>query len=1066
MKSKILKSLYSPISEEHEKALIGDNLNDIPICINPFEYVGLGEFLPEQQKLVPTFLELERTPHTTSLRPIFDVFSGDILEYVDVPIEAVSQSSGDADMFGIVGPEVSLKFKNLRKDQEKTDFGPFLEPLNSGIGLLSSPMQSESIDETNSLVSLPDAPEFTPTRIQPDTFESEQDLSTSKAIFDEYSIDTFDIDVPNPAMKFTFKLDAFQIRSVYRLERNEIVFVSAPTASGKTFVAQYAIALSRSRKMKSIYTSPIKALSNQKFRDFKQCFGDVGIITGDVTINREASILIMTTEILRSMLYKGSDLLRDVDSVVFDECHYISDSERGVVWEESIILMPPHVNMVFLSATIPNSMEIASWIAKTKNKDVYIQYHKERPVPLVNCVYSNKKVYELMGSDKVFKDKEFSTAQKSFGGSENQNVLFRKEFWKSIIKTFKSADLLPCLMFSFSKKNCERFAEFAKDDDLINKEEKMHILRFFESSIKKIRPEDRQLPQVKMIKDLLSCGIGVHHGGMLPILKEIVEILLAEGYVKFLFCTSTFAMGINVPARSCAFTSLEKFNGKDFVLLTPTEYVQMSGRAGRRGLDTKGNAILIISNEFPPKEFLKNVFRGDVEQLSSQFQVTFKMVLSLLRIQSISLTEILRRSLSANAVQSQIPRLQIEREKALKSIENEKLYDCIVKAQINPRSKVLLGDIEDIDHVGSNFSYIVNTLKSLSSSIITAYENNGKSKLKISSDYFYVVLKPHPILVYSPVPSNNDSITFKNFNSHDSVNIAHNILKQGGLLAVFSKDDLKNSYVPISKLFNINSGKTLSENEAKHREYTNLMIESACFQCTKISDHFRESNTRQKLYRTIKEIDDQMKDESLHFKPMLDSTLSFLKRYNYITDDNVLLLKGRAAVELGSCDLIIATELLVNNYYDKLSIEEIAGLVSMFSIRKSSEKDIPEMAIGDPLFIEKYKYASEIANQAYNDLIEHRIEVEDDYVKTSVNPIAIQSVYRWAKGAPFCEIMNKGSDFAEGDFVRFVHCTNEILQSYSRAARVIGNEELSKKFEAASVCIKRDIIFAGSLYFD
>ena len=348
MKSKILKSLYSPISEEHEKALIGDNLNDIPICINPFEYVGLGEFLPEQQKLVPTFLELERTPHTTSLRPIFDVFSGDILEYVDVPIEAVSQSSGDADMFGIVGPEVSLKFKNLRKDQEKTDFGPFLEPLNSGIGLLSSPMQSESIDETNSLVSLPDAPEFTPTRIQPDTFESEQDLSTSKAIFDEYSIDTFDIDVPNPAMKFTFKLDAFQIRSVYRLERNEIVFVSAPTASGKTFVAQYAIALSRSRKMKSIYTSPIKALSNQKFRDFKQCFGDVGIITGDVTINREASILIMTTEILRSMLYKGSDLLRDVDSVVFDECHYISDSERGVVWEESIILMPPHVNMVLL----------------------------------------------------------------------------------------------------------------------------------------------------------------------------------------------------------------------------------------------------------------------------------------------------------------------------------------------------------------------------------------------------------------------------------------------------------------------------------------------------------------------------------------------------------------------------------------------------------------------------------------------------------------------------------------------------------------------------------------------
>ncbi|CAN0357197.1 unnamed protein product, partial [Ectocarpus sp. 12 AP-2014] len=215
------------------------------------------------------------------------------------------------------------------------------------------------------------------------------------AVTELLDVSDFDALVPRPAHRFPFTLDGFQKQAVARLERAECVFVSAHTSAGKTVVAEYAVAMAQQHMTRAIYTSPIKALSNQKYRDFKTRFGDVGLITGDVSINPEASCLIMTTEILRSMLYRGADLIRDIEWVIFDEVHYVNDSERGVVWEEVIIMLPEHANMIFLSATTPNTVEFCDWIGRTKRKPVHVITTTYRPVPLEHHLLAGNELHPV-----------------------------------------------------------------------------------------------------------------------------------------------------------------------------------------------------------------------------------------------------------------------------------------------------------------------------------------------------------------------------------------------------------------------------------------------------------------------------------------------------------------------------------------------------------------------------------------------------------------------------------------------------------------------------------------------
>jgi antiviral helicase SKI2 len=563
-------------------------------------------------------------------------------------------------------------------------------------------------------------------------------------------MDNFHELVPEMAKTWPFELDTFQKEAVYHLESGDSVFVAAHTSAGKTVVAEYAIALAAKHMTKAIYTSPIKALSNQKFRDFRNVFDDVGILTGDVQISPEASCLIMTTEILRSMLYRGADLIRDVEFVIFDEVHYVNDLERGVVWEEVIIMLPEHVTLILLSATVPNTHEFASWVGRTKKKDIYVISTPKRPVPLEHYLWAGKEMLKIVDSEKRFIEKGWKTAndilsgrdkikeqqvaetqtqaqqrggtarggrsgnargapnqrggQQQRGGAQQrgrgqpatrgQGNIARtgrgggrttaaqdRNIWVHLVSYLRKENLLPCCIFVFSKKRCEENADSLSNQDFCTAAEKSAIHMIIEKSIARLKPEDRILPQIRRLRELLSRGVAVHHGGLLPIIKEIVEILFAKTLVKVLFATETFAMGLNLPTRTVVFSGYRKHDGREFRNLLPGEYTQMAGRAGRRGLDTVGSVIIVTSGktEAPPAGELRQMILGDPTKLRSQFRLTYNMILNLLRVEALKIEEMIKRSFSENATQALLPQhaKQVELSEAnLSKIRREPCEIC------------------------------------------------------------------------------------------------------------------------------------------------------------------------------------------------------------------------------------------------------------------------------------------------------------------------------------------------------------------------------------------------------
>lgn len=563
--------------------------------------------------------------------------------------------------------------------------------------------------------------------------------------------------VPDMAREWPFELDTFQKEAVYHLENGDSVFVAAHTSAGKTVVAEYAIALAAKHMTKAIYTSPIKALSNQKFRDFRIEFDDVGILTGDVQISPESSCLIMTTEILRSMLYRGADLIRDVEFVIFDEVHYVNDMERGVVWEEVIIMLPEHVTLILLSATVPNTYEFASWVGRTKKKDIYVISTLKRPVPLEHYLWSGKSMHKIVDSNKRFIEKGWKEADDILSGRDKQKAQKAAEaqaqsqaarggqqgrgrgqgnaraggprgggqgrggpqggpggrgrgqpanrgtgniartgrgggrttaaqdrnVWVHLVQHLRKENLLPACVFVFSKKRCEENANSLSNQDFCTATEKSAIHMIIEKSLARLKPEDRALPQILRLRELLGRGVAVHHGGLLPIMKEIVEILFARTLVKVLFATETFAMGLNLPTRTVVFSGFRKHDGKSFRDLLPGEYTQMAGRAGRRGLDTVGFVIIVTSgrDEAPPAGALRRMMLGDPTKLRSQFRLTYNMILNLLRVEALKIEEMIKRSFSENATQALLPehekQVQLS-EASLSKIKREPCTYCDV----------------------------------------------------------------------------------------------------------------------------------------------------------------------------------------------------------------------------------------------------------------------------------------------------------------------------------------------------------------------------------------------------
>jgi superfamily II RNA helicase len=494
----------------------------------------------------------------------------------------------------------------------------------------------------------------------------------------------------NPNEYFLFELSEFQCKAINAIYNEDHILVTAHTGSGKTVPAEFAIEYFIKKGLKVIYTGPIKALCNQKYHDFKTKFPHIsfGILTGDIKHNPTADVLIMTTEILRNTLFKKKmqtdekmplmfemDMDSELGAVVFDEVHYISDPERGAVWEQSILLLPPSVQLILLSATMDKINVFAKWIEDEKNKQcditgdpykkVQIASTDHRIVPLNHYMWltmHDKQLNQLLkdgganlpqllekaeGESRfpfvdIISPKGCFDEENYYKISKLKSIIDNRKAWvkrqqvlNQLIKQLLAKDMLPAIFFVFSKRNVEKCAKeiqislFEKDDDTPNqiKKECDHLLRSKLSNHK----EYMSLPEYNTLLPLLMKGIAIHHAGMMPILREMVEFLFEKKYIKVLFATETFAVGINMPAKTVVFTDISKFDGHGMRYLKGYEYTQMAGRAGRRGIDTVGH-VIHCNNLFdmPTTSEYRKMLTGPPQALQSSFKISFHLVLNII----------------------------------------------------------------------------------------------------------------------------------------------------------------------------------------------------------------------------------------------------------------------------------------------------------------------------------------------------------------------------------------------------------------------------------------------------
>ena len=447
---------------------------------------------------------------------------------------------------------------------------------------------------------------------------------------------------------FPFTLDEFQHRAISALEAGRSVVVCAPTGSGKTLVGEYAIYRAIARGRRVFYTTPLKALSNQKLRDFRAMFGfdQVGLLTGDISINRDAPVLVMTTEIFRNMLY-GTPIgevgtsLTGVEAVVLDECHYMNDRQRGTVWEESIIYCPPEIQLVALSATVANSDQLTDWIHQVHGPTELI-YSDFRPVPLSFHFCNPKGLFPLLDDSQKRINPRLKPKGGKMSGKMGGNQRAPKQDTPTlgyVLSQLQQRDMLPAIYFIFSRRNCDQAVDQVRNFSLVNAQEAAQLKQQIDDFLQR-NPEAGRAGQVEP----LYRGIAAHHAGVLPAWKGLVEELFQQGLIKVVFATETLAAGINMPARTTVISSLSKRTDMGHRLLNASEFLQMAGRAGRRGMDVQGY-VVTVQTQFEGAREASYLATAGADPLVSQFTPSYGMVLNLLQTHSLEETqELIERS--------------------------------------------------------------------------------------------------------------------------------------------------------------------------------------------------------------------------------------------------------------------------------------------------------------------------------------------------------------------------------------------------------------------------------------
>ncbi|XP_075982834.1 superkiller complex helicase subunit twister [Anticarsia gemmatalis] len=949
--------------------------------------------------------------------------------------------------------------------------------------------------------------------------------------------------IKDMAHTYPFELDVFQKQAILKLEEGHHVFVAAHTSAGKTVVAEYAIAMSRRNCTRAIYTSPIKALSNQKYNDFNKLFGEVGLLTGDLQINATAPCLVMTTEILRSMLYCGSDVTRDLEFVIFDEVHYINNAERGYVWEEVLILLPAHVSIVMLSATVPNTLQFADWVGRTKKRKVYVVSTPKRPVPLCHYLYTgtggkskNERFmvvdqegnFQLRGYNeavaaKKAKENDFKKNFGPKGGKTYLNPKAEQTMWVAFIDHLKQKDKLPVVAFTLSRNRCDQNAENLMSVDLTTAKEKGHIRSFFQKCLQRLKEPDRRLPQVIRLQRVLENGIGVHHSGILPLLKEIVEMLFQQGFVKILFATETFAMGVNMPARTVVFDETTKYDGLQRRTLAPAEYIQMAGRAGRRGLDDTGTVIILCKMGVPDLVTLKGMMLGIPQKLSSQFRLTYAMILSLLRAATVSVEGMMQRSfrefnqiiqadnyrkqlqlaekeysekcstpLAAHLaplatfydtaamyidVLNEIMPILLNQSKVAKELTPGKVLIVSAGPYINqlgvllnnngPRQtpyKVLVLNTAVADNTKYNFDVDENWYRILSFSAM--YDSIGTEESTM--DHTILCIAPKNIVAITKTNLKIDPKViiddwerrqiprFKDAPVGSSCASAVQELSRMSHAVCSGATTLE--HVSLTQSLSITTGEILQSLDKMNKCMADLQEQKKSTDIANFKSEFAIVYERKMTERKRDKYKRLLSFENLALYPDYQRRLMVLRELSYIDEHDSVILKGRVACGMGTNELIIS-ELVFRNVFTDKTPAEIAALLSCFVFQARTQVELTGLTD---------KLTEGVA--AIEEIDRELTQIESKYMvgqfegqAERLNFGLVRVVYEWALEKPFAEIMDL-TDVQEGIIVRCIQQLHELLVDVKDAAVAIGDPKLQAKMMEASTAIKRDIVFAASLY--
>ncbi|KAF2740604.1 ATP-dependent RNA helicase-like protein DOB1 [Polyplosphaeria fusca] len=927
-----------------------------------------------------------------------------------------------------------------------------------------------------------------------------------------------------PARTWDFALDPFQQVSIASIERNESVLVSAHTSAGKTVVAEYAIAQCLKNTQRVIYTSPIKALSNQKYREFLAEFGDVGLMTGDVTINPTATCLVMTTEILRSMLYRGSEIMREVAWVVFDEVHYLRDKSRGVVWEETIILLPDKVRYVFLSATIPNAMQFAEWVTKTHNQPCHVVYTDFRPTPLqhyffpagadgIHLVVDEKGAFREENFQKAMASivdhqgtdaADFTAKRKGKGKDKKTNKGGKNETSSDIYKIVKMImlkNLNPVIVFSFSKRECENHAlamsSLAFNDD----SEKAMVSKVFNSAIEMLSEDDRALPQIQHILPLLRRGIGVHHSGLLPILKETIEILFQEGLIKVLFATETFSIGLNMPAKTVVFTSVRKFDGVSQRWLTPSEFIQMSGRAGRRGLDERGIVIMMINEQMDPA-VAKDIVRGQQDNLNSAFYLGYNMILNLMRVEGISPEFMLERcfyqfqnTASVSGLEKQLRELEAERENMMITDESTVKDYYQLRQQIDTH-------MEDMRHVITHPNYCLHFLQAGRlvkikygdhdfgwGAVVAFTVRKAKRGEVLTPQQQYVVDVLLPVASdakFAPNPSDGLPPGIRppapgDRGKMEVIPVLLSCIHSIAHLRVFlpnevksndQKNNVRRALEEVKKRFpdGIAILDPIENMGIRDESFKRLLRKIEVLEGRLLSNPLHNSSNLPQLYEQyLRKV--ELSEKIKGIKKDITNALSVmqldelkcrkrvLRRLGFIDGADVVQLKARVACEISTGDELVLAELLFNRFFNELTPQQCAACLSCFIFEeKSKESPVLKEELAKP-----YRDIQQQARQVAKISQESKLALDEEEYLSTFKYELMEVVYAWTKGATFAQIC-KMTDVYEGSLIRLFRRLEELLRQIAQASKVMGSEELEQKFTQALEMVRRDLVAAQSLY--